>query len=129
MFKNFIKIAVRNLSKNKTYTFINILGLSIGITCTLFMMMWVVDELSWDSFHTNADNLFRVEMDQPNPKGMFHVNLTPFPMGPVLKEEIPEIKNSARTVFPSNLLMRSGERLFYESNAVIVDPCPNNCNI
>ena len=122
MFKNFIKIAVRNLSKNKTYTFINILGLSIGITCTLFMMMWVVDELSWDSFHTNADNLFRVEMDQPNPKGMFHVNLTPFPMGPVLKEEIPEIKNSARTVFPSNLLMRSGERLFYESNAVIVDP-------
>ena len=122
MFKNYVKIAVRNLRKNKTYSFINILGLSIGITCTLFMIMWVVDELSWDKFQTNADTLFRVEQDQPNPKGMFHVNLTPFPMGPALKDEIPEVKNSARTVFPGSILMRSGDKLFYENNAVIVDP-------
>ena len=90
MLKNYIKIAVRNLKKNRTYSFINILGLSIGITCSLFMMMWVVDELSWDKFQTNADTLFRVEQDQPNPKGMFHVNITPYPMGPALKEEIPD---------------------------------------
>jgi putative ABC transport system permease protein len=122
MLKNYIKIAVRNLGKNKTYSFINILGLSIGITCTLFMMMWVVDELSWDKFQTNADTLFRVEQDQPNPKGMFHVNLTPFPMGPALKEEIPEVKNSARMVFPGTILMQFGEKLFYENQAVIVDP-------
>ena len=122
MLKNYIKIAVRNLKKNRTYSFINILGLSIGITCTLFMMMWVVDELSWDKFQTNADTLFRVEQDQPNPKGMFHVNITPYPMGPALKEEIPEIKNSARMVYPGTILMRSGDRLFYENRASIVDP-------
>jgi len=122
MLKNYFKIAIRNLRKNKTYSFINILGLSIGIACTLFMMMWVVNELSWDKFQTNADTLFRVEQDQPNPKGMFHVNLTPFPMGPALKEEVPEIKNSARMVFPGTILMQTGGKSFYENKAVIVDP-------
>jgi putative ABC transport system permease protein len=122
MLKNYFKIAIRNLRRHKTYSFINIFGLSIGIACTLFMMMWVVDELSWDKFHKNADVLFRIEQDQPNPQGNFHVNLTPFPMGPALKEEIPEVANSTRMVFPGTILMRSDEKLFYENNAVIVEP-------
>ena len=122
MLKNYIKIAFRNLTRNKTYSIINLLGLSIGITCTLFMMMWVVDELSWDNFQTNANTLFRVEQDQPNSQGLFHVNVTPYPMGPALKEELPEVKNSTRLAYPGTILIRFGDKVFYENNVSIVDP-------
>ena len=122
MLINYLKVALRNILRHQTQSFINIFGLALGMTCCFLMLMWVVDELSWDRFHTNASTLYRVEQDQPTPQGAFHVNLTPYPMGPALLAELPEVQNAARVAYPGVLLVRAGEKVFYESNAATVDP-------
>ena len=122
MFKNYLKIAFRNMIKYKGYSFINIFGLAVALTSVLLIVLWVQDELGWDSFQKNVNTIYRVEQDQPTSRGTFHVNVTPFPMGPALKEEIPEIKNSARYGFPGTILMKYGEKVFYENEARCVDP-------
>lgn len=122
MFSNYLKVALRNILRHRIYSFINIFGLALGMTCCFLMMMWVVDELSWDRFHAYASTLYRVEQDQPTPQGPFHVYLTPYAMGPALKDEIPEIRCAARTAYPGTLLVRAGDKVFYEDNAFSVDP-------
>jgi putative ABC transport system permease protein len=122
MFINYLKIAVRNIFRQKGYSFINIFGLATALACTLFILLWVQDELSWDSFQKNLNTIYRVEEDQPTPKGNFHVNVTPFTLASSLEEEIPEIKNSSRFGFPGIILMRYGNKTFYENEAICVDP-------
>ncbi len=122
MLKNYLKVALRNILRQKGYSFINIFGLGVGITCALLILMWVQDEFSWDTFHKNAKTLYRVEQDQPTPQGMFHVNVTPYPMAESLREEIPEVKNSTRSAFLNKIMMRYDENVFYENNALCVDP-------
>ncbi|MCG6912750.1 ABC transporter permease, partial [bacterium BMS3Abin03] len=60
MFTNYIKVAIRNLKKYKGYSFINILGLSVGMACTILILLWVQDELSYDRFLPDSDRLYRV---------------------------------------------------------------------
>ncbi len=122
MLKNYLKIALRNIRKHKGYSFINIGGLAVGLACALFILLWVQDELSFDRFHANAKVLFRVEQDQKGGQGTFHINVTPYPLGPALKEEIPEIEDSVRVADPGTLLIRYGEKAFFESAAGAVDP-------
>lgn len=122
MLTNYLKVALRNILRHRTQSFINVFGLALGMTCCFLMLMWVVDEMSWDKFHTNAGTLFRVEQDQPTPQGAFHVYLTPYAMGPALTAELPEVQNATRVAFPGVLLVRAGEKVFYESNAATVDP-------
>ena len=122
MLKNYLKIAVRNIFRQKGYSFINIFGLAVALTCTLFILLWVQNELSWDSFQKNISTIYRVEQDQPTSKGIFHVNVTPFPMAKALKEEIPGIKKSTRYGFPGTILMRHEKKIFYEKEARCVDP-------
>ncbi len=62
--KNYIKIAIRTILRHKGYSFINVVGLAIGMTCCLLILMWVLDELSYDRFHEHADHIYRVEQDQ-----------------------------------------------------------------
>ena len=64
MFKNYIKIALRNIKRHKGYSFINIAGLSIGMACCLLITAWVMDELSYDRFHEHAANFYRIWFDQ-----------------------------------------------------------------
>lgn len=121
MYKNYIKIAFRNIIRQKGYSAINIFGLAIAISCALLMLLWVQDELSWDSFQANKDSIFRVEQDQPTSKGAFHVNLTPYPMAAALIDEIPGVENAARYDAPGTLLMQYEGKKFYENGAVCVD--------
>ena len=60
MFKNYFKTAFRNLERNKVYSFINIAGLSIGLACAMFIMLYVKDEVSFDRFHKNVNNIYRI---------------------------------------------------------------------
>jgi ABC-type antimicrobial peptide transport system permease subunit len=122
MLKNYLKIALRNSWKHKGYSFINIAGLAVGMACALFILLWVQDELSFDRFHANAETLYRVEQDQTGGQGKFHVYVTPYGMGPVLKAEIPEIKDSSRGARPGALLVRYGDKAFFESRVMAVDP-------
>lgn len=121
MFKNYLTIAFRNILKQKAYSFINIAGLALGMACCLFILLWVMDELSSDRFHENAEYLYRVEQDQNYSGENFHVNVTPYPMGPALTEEIPEILQSCRITNPGEQLFRYGEKAFFENGITAVD--------
>jgi len=96
MIKNYLKTALRNILKYKSHSILNILGLSIGLTCTILIFMWVQDELSYDKFHENADELFLV-VSKVNFSGETSYWIsTPPALGPALKAEYPEVVNSVR---------------------------------
>lgn len=122
MFTNYLKIALKNIFKQKGYSFINITGLAIGMACCIFLLLWVQDELSYDKFHKNVKNLYRIEQDQPSAGGIFHVYLTSYPMGPGIKETIPEIENVSRVAYAGILLLQYEDKSFYERNIFCVDP-------
>jgi len=122
MWSNYLKVAWRNIVRHKGYSFLNVFGLAVGMACALFILFWVQDELSYDRFHANAGTLYRVEQNQATGQGKFHVNVTPYPLGPALKAEIPEIKEATRAARPGDLLIRYGENAFFESRVIAVDP-------
>jgi putative ABC transport system permease protein len=122
MLKNYLKIALRNLRRQKGHSFINIAGLAVGMTCVLLIMLWVQDELSFDRFHANAKTLYRVEQDQKVSQGKYHVTVAPFGMAAALKAEIPEIQDVSRySDWTGTLLIRYGEKAFYEDTIRAVD--------
>jgi putative ABC transport system permease protein len=121
MFRNYLIIAIRSILRQKSFSLINILGLAIGLACALLILLWVQDELSFDKFHEHADRLYRVEEDQYYSGEVYHVNVTPYPSGPVWKDEIPEIEDACRYQWPSGMLFTYGEKAFYEGGCVAVD--------
>jgi len=121
MFKNYFLIAIRNIVRQKFHSIINILGLSIGIAATLLILLWVQDEISYDRFHEHADRLYQVEEDQYYSGEVYHVTVTPYPSGPVWKEEIPEIEDACRFQGSYGMLFNYEENAFYEDNCIAVD--------
>ncbi len=97
MLKNYIKIAIRSLWKSKIHSFINVLGLSIGIACCVLITLFVKDEWTYDTFHTKADRIFRVWVKEDwGENQQFFNTVTPFPMGPVLKDNFQEVEHHVR---------------------------------
>ncbi len=88
MFKNYLKIGIRNLRKFKSFTFINIIGLSIGIACTLLIALFIKNEMSYDRFHHKLDSIYRLSSNWHRPDGSvsFRYGSVPIPLGPVIKE-------------------------------------------
>ena len=123
MFFSYIKTAFRNLRKYRGYSFINITGLAVGIACCILILMWVRDEMSYDDFHVKADRLFRAVEEQTYRGGeLFPVAVTPAPLGPALKDEIPEIADTCRFTNAPRFLVRYREKRFYESGLGMADP-------
>ena len=96
MFKNSILTALRNIKRHKTHSFINILGLSIGLACCILILLWVRHELSFDRFHDNADRIFRVVEMQEQSGEPFPVAVTPAAWGPGMLQDFPEVINFTR---------------------------------
>ena len=86
------------------------------MACCLVIMLWVMDELSYDRFHENADTIFRIEQDQFYSERTFHVNVTPYPMAQGSKDEIPEIKYATTIPYTGTLLFRYQEKAFFMSD-------------
>jgi len=122
MIRNYLKVALRNIVRHKGYAFLNIAGLALGLAGAILISLWVLDELSFNRFHENADSLFRVEFDQDYSGKLFHVGVTPLPLAPALRESIPEITDATRYLWVGEFLVRIGDNAFYEDNARIVDP-------
>ena len=96
MISNYIKIAWRNLLKNRTYFSINVLGLSIALTVSFLLLLWVYDEYKMDKFHTNNEVLFQVKRTIPLEAGVLDVyETTPYPLLTYGKEEFPEVEKYA----------------------------------
>lgn len=122
MFKHFAKITLRTIARGKNISIINILGLGLGLACTIFIFLWVVDELQFDRYHENIDQLYRIEQDQNYDGEIFHVSVTPYPVGPVYKDRIPEIKDAARIVAAHNMALFSDDQPYSGNQIGIVDP-------
>ena len=121
MFTNFLKIAIRNLLRQKAHSFINIAGLAIGMTCSMLVLLWVQDELSYDRFNENADRLCRVVATHHFTNGQaVPAAITPTALAVALKQEVPQIERSTRFAFYS-LTLQHGENSFTEGVAM-ADP-------
>ncbi len=94
MFKNYLKIAWRNLFRNKGFSITNILGLIIGITCTMLILFWVQDEITYDKFHKNYDNIYQVIANRDFKNEIFTDRNMVFPLSKELETGFPHIKNA-----------------------------------
>lgn len=118
MLRNYLKIAIRNLLKNRATTAINILGLAVGLACCLIILLFVQDELQYDQYHTKSDRIYRVVKDFVDSEGSRLPDATTPPaLAPALIAEMPEVENAVR-IFPnwnSQVLIDRGDQQFYES--------------
>ncbi len=97
MLSNYLKIAFRNILRNKVYSFINISGLAIGMAACILILLWVTNELSFNKFNKNLDRIYLVPQTQHYQTiGDFTVEPTPFPLAQVLKQVYPEVEYSTR---------------------------------
>jgi len=102
MFKNYLKIAWRNLIKNKAFSIINITGLAIGLSCFLLITSYVVDELSYDRFYPNAQNIYRINSDIRFGGANMHMALTSDMTGQLMKKDYPQVENYTRIYTNNN---------------------------
>ena len=119
MFKNYLKISLRYLLRYKTYTAINTLGLAVGITCCILIMLFVRSEFSYDRFHTKADRIYRIWQDEKFQGQEFKNTVTPIPMGPAMQSSFPEVESMCR-VLKTNTLIKVNNNSFNE-NVTMVD--------
>src|SRR5213078_2033976 len=96
MIKYYFKTTFRNLRKNKSYSFLNIFGLAIGIACAGLIFLWAEDELNWDNNNVKKDKIYQLEVNMTYGGNNFTMGSTPRPMGSAMKAEIPGIANTAR---------------------------------
>ena len=123
MFKNYFKIAFRNLHKHKIYSFINIFGLAIGITSCVLIALYVGNEWSYDTFHKDQDRLYRGWVLEDWGDGDIYFNTTsPIILKPTLEENIPDIEQSTRFASLSNLVKRDDDSEALSQSIQMVDP-------
>ncbi len=124
MFKNYMKVTMRNIKRNRGYSFINIAGLAFGIACTIMILLWVKDELSYDRFHEKSDRIFRIVFSTSNDGTPTNANGS-FGVGPALKKDFPEIIETVRIrKMGQNVKRYIGykEKKFYESRFFFCEP-------
>jgi putative ABC transport system permease protein len=121
MFKNYLKIAFRNISRYKGYSLINILGLAIGIICCIFIFLYVHHEMSYDRYHADHNRIFRVAEDiQTKTANRIFAPVSP-PLAPALKENFPQVEYAGRIMNLSQRLVKYQDKIFYESNGFAAD--------
>ena len=121
MIKNYFKIAWRNLSRNRSHSLINLLGLAIGIACCLLILLWVVDELSYDQWNEKSDRIYRVAPEVNFGGAHRHFALSPAPLAGALRSDFPEVETAVRFWNPGTTLVKRDVQNFKESNTVFVD--------
>src|SRR5919199_6942500 len=97
MFQNYFKIAWRNLFRNKGFSITNILGLAIGMTCTILILLWVQDELTYNKFHANYNNIYKVIANRDFNNQVFTDENMVLPLAKTIQEKLPQIKNAVVT--------------------------------
>ena len=111
MIRNYLKVAFRNLANHRGYTVINVLGLSVGITCCILIMLFVKSEWSFDRFHSKSDRIYRAWMEEHYKGEIFTNTITPLPLVPVLQANLPEVQTASR-VGAFNTLVRYNNNTF-----------------
>jgi putative ABC transport system permease protein len=116
MLKNYFNVAVRNFRRYFGYTIINVAGLAVGLATAIFILLWVADEMAYDSFHENKSTLYRVWHHATYSDGSIKTYpSTPAPLAPTAKAEIPEIENAIRMDWGASLLFEYKDKSLIES--------------
>lgn len=99
MFKNYITVAIRNLARNKAYTFINVIGLAIGLTCSTLILLYLQNEFSYDRHHSKADRIYKIFQSERLSSGKmtYHYGIQG-PAAPAMAKELPEIERATRFI-------------------------------
>lgn len=120
MFQNYFKIALRNLLKHKVFSFINIMGLTVGMTACFLIFLYVRFELSYDSFHRKADNIYRIVADLKTPSDFIRTSGPAWAVPPNVKRDFPEVREFVR-VSNNSFLLRRGNVKFQEERSAYAD--------
>ncbi|HOW85476.1 MAG TPA: ABC transporter permease [Candidatus Aminicenantes bacterium] len=125
MIATHLRFALRRIRRQRRYTLINVTGLAVGLACCVTIVLYVVNELTYDSFHPAAGRIFRIATHQINSVGEFRAATTPGPLAPALAAGYPEVERAARIVPPpenaDHVLVARGERRFFEKRVWFVD--------
>lgn len=120
MWKNYIKIASRNMLKHKDYTIINVAGLTIGIAVCFLIFLWVKDEVSYDRFHANSENIYRILWKARYGDNEWNIPVIPVPVGNTLEKDFPEVKHATQFV-AGGLTFKKDNDFIREENILFVD--------
>ena len=121
MVKNYLKVALRNITKHKFFSIINILGLTIGIAGCLFITMYIYDELNYDHFHAKGERIYRVNLHGKLGGQEIYTTNTSFPMSKALVAEIPEVEEATRVNDMGEWIFRNGDLAFNEEGVMAAD--------
>lgn len=124
MLRNYFKIALRNLTKYKFISFINLFGLTVGLTCCLLITAYILNELSYDRHNKNAENIYRVERTFKNAEtGALSLQLGSIapPFGPLLQNDFKDIRKVTRTLLAGTMALKYNEKIFNEANVFFAD--------
>src|SRR5215813_10991664 len=135
MLPKYLKLALRNLMRNKVYSFINIFGLALGLTCCLLLSLYIWDEMSYDKHHKRANDLYRIITNFQSGSVVDRVGSTSPLIAMTIKDEVPEVEAAVRILNPPGVknyfttgekekaqsLMRYKDNLFYESEGFLAD--------
>lgn len=121
MFKNYLKIAFRNIKRNKGYSFINITGLAIGMACFILMLLLALDELSYDGFHENAHRIYRVNIEDDTIYKL-PIAVTTAPLAAALKNDFPAITEAACFNYAGGGLVKYEDKTIEEDYFTFTDP-------
>src|ERR1700761_2620634 len=115
MIKNLLLVALRNFRRDRWYNLLNILGLTIGITFSLFLIFYIKDELNYDRYHVKSERIYRVSANIKEPeKEAMNWASTQYPLAPALQREFPEVEEAVRFVNRGTTMFRNGDLRFYE---------------
>jgi putative ABC transport system permease protein len=120
MFKNYLKITLRNIWKNKGYAFINVVGLSVAFCVSVFLFLTAYFQLTFDNFHTDRDRIFQIYFFSNQPEKADKGSAMPFPVTPALKTEFPEIEGITRIVNGSDVVVYKDKN--FDKQVKFADP-------
>jgi len=125
LFSNYFKIGLRKIKRQKIYSLINIAGLAAGLACCTVIILYVTNELSYDSFHKDAERIYRVATHRISVVGEHWMSITPGPLGPELEAGYPQVEKAVRVVPPyenaSHVLVVQNEKRFFENRIWFAD--------
>ena len=121
MIKNYLKIAVRHLFRHPGYSLLNILGLTIGLASSMLILLYLVNELSYDKHHENADRIFRISSEITEPDDSFRWSVTQQPLAMTLKADYPEVEEYVRFIGNGRTRLELDGKNFFENDVYFVD--------
>jgi putative ABC transport system permease protein len=121
MIKNLLRTAIRNFTKDKWFSLLNVLGLTIGITFSLFLIFYIKDELNYDRYNEKAGRIFRIVSYIQEPDKNTDWTVTQLPLAATLKKDFPEVEESVRLLNKERTLFKNGENNFFETKIYYAD--------